>query len=41
MSIRSVNGAVFMIWSLTYYNPRHMNIEKDTTPVQRIYRNLN
>ena len=32
MSIRYVNVAVFMIWSLTYHNSRHINIEKDTTP---------
>ena len=32
MCIRYVNGAVFMIWSLTCYNSRHNNIQKDTTP---------
>jgi len=32
MSIRYVNAAVFMIWSLTCHNSRHINIEKDTTP---------
>jgi len=32
MNIRFVNGAVFMIWSLTYHNSRHITIEKYTTP---------
>ena len=30
-----------MIYSLTYYNSRHINIEKTLKPVQRIYRKLN
>ena len=30
MSIRYVNEAVLMIWSLTYHNSRRINIEKDT-----------
>jgi len=32
MSIRQVNGAVFMIWSLPYRNSRRINIGKATTP---------
>jgi hypothetical protein len=29
--IRYINVAVFMIWSLTFHNSRHINIEKYTT----------
>ena len=32
MSIRYVNVAVFMIWSLTLHNSRLINIVQDTTP---------
>jgi len=32
MSIRYVNVAVFIIWSLTFHNSRHINIQKVTTP---------
>jgi len=32
MSIRYINVAVFMIWSLTFHNLRHINIEKATAP---------
>jgi len=32
MSIRYINVAVFIIWSLTYHNSRHIIIEKDTAP---------
>jgi len=41
MSIRYVNVAVFMVWSLTYHNSRHINIEKLLHRVQRFDRNLN
>jgi len=30
MSFRYVNVVVFIIWSLTFHNSRHINIEKDT-----------
>jgi hypothetical protein len=33
--------AVFMIWSLTFRNLRHINIEKILHRVQRIDRNIN
>ena len=33
MCIRYINAAVFMIWSLTYHNSRHIDIEIDTTRV--------
>jgi hypothetical protein len=41
MFIRYINVACFSVWPLSYHNSRHINIEKDTAPVQRIYRNLN
>jgi len=41
MSIRYVNVAVGTIWSLTYHNSRHINIEKLLHRVQRIDRNIN
>jgi len=31
MCIRYINADVFMIWSLTYHNSRHIDIEIDTT----------
>jgi hypothetical protein len=31
-SIRYINVVLFIIWSLTYHNSRHINIEKDTAP---------
>jgi len=31
MSIIHVNGATFIIWSLTSHSSRHINIEKGTT----------
>ena len=40
MSIRYINVAVCMIWSLTYHNLRH-SIEKLLHSVQRIERNIN
>jgi len=41
MSIRFENVAVFMIWSLTYHNSRHIYIEKDTTPCTTDLQNIN
>jgi len=33
MCIRYINAAVFMIWSLTYHNSMHIDIEIDTTRI--------
>jgi len=30
MSLKYVNAAVFITWSLTYHNSRHINTERDT-----------
>jgi len=41
MSIRYVNVAVCMIWSVTHHISRHINIEKLLHRVQRNDRNIN
>ena len=32
MSIRYINVAVFVIWSVTCHNSRYINIENETSP---------